>query len=81
VRLLKQDLDRCGVLSKRRTSKGGVESGGHSFSRGALYARCSRTRFMSVKSATRAFVILVSTSRSWIAQCGSEHSSCCVSTE
>jgi site-specific DNA recombinase len=38
VRLLKEDLDRRGILSKRRTSKGGIESGGHSFSRGALYA-------------------------------------------
>ena len=41
VRLLKEDLDRHGVLSKRRISKGGVESGGHSFSRGALYALLS----------------------------------------
>jgi site-specific DNA recombinase len=41
VRLLKEDLDRRGILSKRRTSKGGIESGGHSFSRGALYALLS----------------------------------------
>jgi hypothetical protein len=41
VRLLKEDLDRHGILSKRRTSKSGVESGGHSFSRGALYALLS----------------------------------------
>ena len=41
VRLLKDDLDRRGVLSKRRISKGGVESGGHPFSRGALYALLS----------------------------------------
>ena len=41
VRLLKEDLDRRGVLSKRRTSKTGIESGGHSFSRGALYALLS----------------------------------------
>jgi site-specific DNA recombinase len=41
VRLLKEDLDRRGVLSKRRTSKSGVESGGRSFSRGALYALLS----------------------------------------
>ncbi len=41
VRLLKEDLDRRGVLSKRRTSKTGVESGGHPFSRGALYALLS----------------------------------------
>src|SRR5271169_5179365 len=32
---------RRGILSKRRTSKGGIESGGHSFSRGALYALLS----------------------------------------
>ena len=41
VRLLKEDLDRRGVVSKRRTSKNGIESGGHSFSRGALYALLS----------------------------------------
>jgi len=41
VRLLKEDLDRRGILSKRRTSKGGIESGGRSFSRGALYALLS----------------------------------------
>jgi DNA invertase Pin-like site-specific DNA recombinase len=41
VRLLKEDLERDGILSKRRTSKGGIESGGHSFSRGALYALLS----------------------------------------
>src|ERR1700716_3182316 len=38
VRLLKEDLDRRGIVSKRRTSKTGIASGGHSFSRGALYA-------------------------------------------
>ncbi len=38
VRSLKEDLDRRKVVSKRRTSQGGVESGGHPFSRGALYA-------------------------------------------
>lgn len=41
VRPLKHDPDRCGILSKRRKSKGGVESGGCSFSRGALYALLS----------------------------------------
>jgi hypothetical protein len=41
VRLLKEDLDLRGILSKRRTSKGGIESGGRSFSRGALYALLS----------------------------------------
>src|SRR2546428_1752543 len=40
-RLLKEDLDRRGILSKRRTSKSGIESGGRSFSRGALYALLS----------------------------------------
>ena len=38
VRLLKAELDRSEILSKRRISRSGVESGGHSFSRGALYA-------------------------------------------
>jgi site-specific DNA recombinase len=37
VRLLREELDRDGVRSKRRVSKHGVESGGSSFSRGALY--------------------------------------------
>jgi site-specific DNA recombinase len=37
VRLLKQDLDRRGMVSKVRMSKNGVRSGGMSFSRGALY--------------------------------------------
>jgi site-specific DNA recombinase len=41
VRLLKEDLERDGILSKRRTSKGGIESGGLSFSRGAFYALLS----------------------------------------
>jgi DNA invertase Pin-like site-specific DNA recombinase len=41
VRLLKQDLERRGMLSKRRISKNGVELGGCSFSRGALYALLS----------------------------------------
>ena len=80
VRPLKHDPDRCGILSKRRKSKGGVSQAAARFPEGH-FTRCSRTRFMSVKSGTRAFVILVSTRRSWIAQCGSEHSSSCVSTE
>jgi site-specific DNA recombinase len=37
VRLLKDELDRDGVRSKRRVARNGVESGGQSFSRGALY--------------------------------------------
>src|SRR5882762_402805 len=41
VRLLKEDLDRRGVVSKRRTSNTGMASGGNSFSRGALYALLS----------------------------------------
>src|ERR1700719_5067561 len=46
VRLLKEDLDRRGVVSKRRTSKTGIESGGHSFSRGALYALLSNPLYV-----------------------------------
>src|SRR5450755_33677 len=37
VRLLKQNLDRRGMVSKVRVSKNGIRSGGRSFSRGALY--------------------------------------------
>ncbi len=37
VRLLKQDLDRRGIVSKVRVSKSERLSGGKSFSRGALY--------------------------------------------
>jgi site-specific DNA recombinase len=37
VRLLKQDLDQRGVVSKVRLSQKGSKSGGKSFSRGALY--------------------------------------------
>ena len=37
VRLLKDELDRDGIRSKLRIAKNGVQSGGHSFSRGALY--------------------------------------------
>ena len=37
VRRLKQELDRRAVISKRRVSKDGHQSGGRSFARGALY--------------------------------------------
>jgi len=37
VRLLKNELDRRGIISKVRLSKNGSKSGGLSFSRGALY--------------------------------------------
>ena len=37
VRLLKDDLDRRGIISKIRLSKNGNRSGGKAFSRGALY--------------------------------------------
>jgi site-specific DNA recombinase len=37
VRLLKDDLDRRGIVSKVRVSRKGIASGGRSFSRGALY--------------------------------------------
>ena len=38
VRLLKEELDRNGVQSKLRVAKNRIKSGGHSFSRGALYS-------------------------------------------
>src|SRR5271166_5944525 len=37
VRLLKEELDRNGIRSKLRIARNGVQSGGQSFSRGALY--------------------------------------------
>ena len=37
VRLLKQELDRRGIVSKSRVSRNGEGRGGKSFSRGALY--------------------------------------------
>jgi site-specific DNA recombinase len=37
VRLLKDDLDRRGIVSKVRVSRKGIASGGRSLSRGALY--------------------------------------------
>ena len=37
VRLLGHELDRLGVVSKRREGAGGVLAGGNRFSRGALY--------------------------------------------
>ncbi len=37
VRLLKDDLDRRGIVSKIRISKSGNRTGGKAFSRGALY--------------------------------------------
>jgi DNA invertase Pin-like site-specific DNA recombinase len=46
VRLLKHDLDRCGIVSKIRISKSGARSGGRSFSRGALYALLANPIYM-----------------------------------
>ncbi len=37
VRLLRNDLERRGVVSKVRVSRTGIKTGGRSFSRGALY--------------------------------------------
>lgn len=38
VALLRQELDRLGIVSKRRSNASGILAGGRSFSRGALYA-------------------------------------------
>jgi hypothetical protein len=46
VRLLKQDLDQCGVISKVRLSRKGSSSGGRSFSRGALYELLSNPIYL-----------------------------------
>ena len=41
VRLLRENLNRMGIVSKQRTSDRGIQSGGRPFSRGALYALLS----------------------------------------
>jgi hypothetical protein len=41
VRLLRNDLERRGVVSKARVSRTGIKMGGRSFSRGALYGLLS----------------------------------------
>jgi site-specific DNA recombinase len=41
VRLLKNELDRAGIVSKTRVARNGTRAGGKSFSRGALYALLS----------------------------------------
>ena len=41
VRLLKNELDRAGIVSKTRIARNGTRSGGKPFSRGALYALLS----------------------------------------
>jgi site-specific DNA recombinase len=46
VRLLKQELDRDGVRSKRRVAGGGIEAGAASFSRGALYTLLSNPIYL-----------------------------------
>jgi DNA invertase Pin-like site-specific DNA recombinase len=46
VRLLKQELDRSGVVSKLRQSQNGNHSGGKSFSRGALYELLSNPLYI-----------------------------------
>jgi site-specific DNA recombinase len=46
VRLLKQDLDQRGIVSKVRLSQKGTRSGGKSFSRGALYELLSNPIYL-----------------------------------
>ena len=48
-RQLSKELDKRGNVSKIRTSKKGINSGGCRFSRGACM-NCSRTRFISARS-------------------------------
>jgi len=58
VRLLKDDLDRRGIISKIRLSRNGNRSGGKAFSRGALYELLSNPVYIArsgtAKNATRA---------------------------
>jgi hypothetical protein len=46
VRLLRNDLERRGIVSKVRVSKNGVQSGGRQFSRGALYELLSNPIYL-----------------------------------
>ncbi len=46
VRLLKQELDRRGMVSKLKVSKSGNRSGGQPFSRGALYELLSNPLYV-----------------------------------
>jgi site-specific DNA recombinase len=46
VRLLKQDLDRRGIVSKLRASSNGTPPRGYSFSRGALYVLLSNPLYI-----------------------------------
>jgi site-specific DNA recombinase len=46
VRLLKQDLDGNGIVSKIRVSRKGTRAGGRSFSRGALYGLLSNPLYI-----------------------------------
>jgi site-specific DNA recombinase len=74
VRLLKEDLDRRGILSKRRLPRE-VSSQVDAHSLAEHFTHCSRIRFTLVKSVIKASVMPVSTRRSWIGQCGIERSS------
>jgi hypothetical protein len=53
VALLKAELDRLGIVSKRREGAGGRLTGGQHFSRGALYLSC-RTGSIGAKSLIKA---------------------------
>jgi site-specific DNA recombinase len=46
VRLLRNDLERRGIISKVRVSKNGLRSGGRQFSRGALYELLSNPIYL-----------------------------------
>ena len=46
VRLLRNDLERRGIISKIRVSKHGLRSGGRQFSRGALYELLSNPIYL-----------------------------------
>src|SRR5208337_3740258 len=46
IRLLKQELDRRGIISKVRVSKAGIRSGGQPFSRGALHELLSNPTYV-----------------------------------
>jgi site-specific DNA recombinase len=76
VRLLKDDLDRRGIISKIRLSRNGNRSGGKAFSRGALYELLSNPVYIG-EIRHRKERHPASTSRLWSVNCGSGFSASC----
>ena len=76
VRLLKDDLDQRGIISKIRLSRNGNRSGGRHFP-AARSTSCFPTRSTSARSGTAKNATPASTSRQWSVSCGSKLSASC----